>query len=154
MSNREAIAEALLARLAGVTWVSSVDGQVKGFLEVSRRVKLFGDAQQKPSLFLAQGRENIERGPRMLRTATMAFSVIIYHDVGRDIGAIPAKENNAIIDAIEAALNPTMYDQGFPDYNTLGNLVHSCSINGSIQAEPGDLDGEAMIVIPIVLIVP
>lgn len=155
MSTRELIAEALLARLTTVTWISTVDGQAKAFLEISRRVKLWDDTQQKPSLFLSAGRETIDRGPRQLRSLTLNYSAIIYHDVGRDLGAIPAKENNTIIDAIEAALAPSMYDQGFPDYNTLGSLVHSCSVLGSIQnGVPGDIDGQAMIIVPIVIIVP
>ena len=56
---------------------------------------------------------------------------------------------NGLLDAVEAALNP------FPlEAQTLGGLVTHCWIDGSTDYHPGDLDGQAIAVVPVKVLVP
>ena len=37
---------------------------------------------------------------------------------------------------------------------TLGGLVHHCFIDGKVFKDPGDLDGQALIIVPITVLAP
>jgi hypothetical protein len=64
-------------------------------------------------------------------------------------------ENNLIIGGCRKVLAPQPDDPGFLDKrNTLGGLVHHCFISGRIFKDPGDIDDQGMIVIPIKVLVP
>ena len=50
---------------------------------------------------------------------------------------------------------PPPSDPGFNDQRlTLGGLVHHCWISGKVFKEQGDLDGQALLVVPIAILVP
>jgi hypothetical protein len=149
--NREVIFEALFALAAEATWGTPT----RRFLETSRRVKLFSDASVQPSLFQAEHREFLSQVTGMPYKWTIEVNWIIYQKVGNSPSAVPAIENNLILDAVEAVLAPKPYDPGFPyERNTLNGLVHHCYIDGNIFKDPGDIDGQGMLVVPIKLLVP
>jgi len=51
---------------------------------------------------------------------------------------------NTILDALEAALNPANGAR-----QTLGGLVSHCRIEGAVLKDPGDLDGDGLLWVPI-----
>ena len=51
-------------------------------------------------------------------------------------------------------MQPIPSDPGYPKRLTLGGLVHHCYIDGSVFKDPGDIDAQAMMVIPILMLVP
>lgn len=150
--SREAIFAALFALTQGVTW----DDPARTFKTRSRRVKLFSDvpANQQPALYQAEHSESSSQVSNLPYKRTFAASWIIYQAVGNDPKAVPATENNLILDALQAALAPRPTDRGFPQRNTLDGLVYHCYIDGEVFKDPGDIDNQGMMVIPIKLLVP
>lgn len=150
---REAVFEALLSASAYVSW--GPRGQTLKLR--SRRLKTIDQvsADDKPCLFQIEPTESATKRRRMPELRRWAARWVVYHAAGADPDATPATENNLILNAIEAALEPGPTDPGFPDgRNTLQGLVHDCWIEGEIFKDPGDLDGWGLLVVPIVLLVP
>lgn len=154
MANREEVFQALFARASTVDW--GVDPASKKFKTLSRRVKLFSDVPsgQQPACYQAEHNETSMQKTNLPYKRIWEAQWIIYHAVG-DPKAVPTIENNLILGAVEAALAPLPSDPGFLDQrNTLGGLVHHCFIDGTIFKDPGDIDNQGMIVVPIKLLVP
>lgn len=152
--DEEVIYAALAARMATVSWTRA-DTSTHVFKLTSRRVKMFSDANVQPCCYQAEPASSEGQVTGMPYKTTLEAFWIIYHQVAKDAKAIPTIENNLIVKACRAALAPLPTDVGFLDRrNTLGGLVYHCFISGRIYKEPGDLDGQGMLTIPIKLLVP
>lgn len=159
MIDEEAIFVALAERMATVRWTRSVDPDplTREFITTSRRVRLFADvaANQQPACFQAEWATDEQQVTSMPYKSTLMANWIIFQCIGKDKKAIGAIENNLIIGGCRTALAPLPTDPGFHDKrNTLGGLVYHCFISGRIFKDPGDIDDQGMIVIPIKLLVP
>lgn len=157
--NEELIFYTLAQRMVDVRWTRSGDPEpnTRRFLTVSRRVRLFADvpSESQPACFQAEHGDTYGQVTGMPYKTVLEANWIIYHCVGKDQSAIPAIENNLIIQACRAELAPKPADPGYLDNrNTLNGLVHHCFISGRVFKDPGDIDDQAMIVIPIKLLVP
>lgn len=154
MIDDELIFYTLAQRMAAVRWTRE-STELK-FITISRRVKLFSDVdpQQQPACFQAEWATDEAEITGMPQKTILQANWIIYQCVARDSKALGAVENNLIISGCRAALAPLPDDPGFPKRNTLGGIVHHCYIGGRIFKDPGDLDGQGMIVIPIKVLVP
>lgn len=150
--NREAILGALFALGQSIQW----DSPARGWVTTSRRVKLFSDVpdELQPALFQAEHGEVTSQTSNMPYKWVLKAEWIIYQCTGNDPNAVPAIENNKILDAVQAAFAPQPSDPGYPKRNTLGGLVHHCYIDGSVFKDPGDIDNQGMMVIPILMLVP
>ncbi len=153
--NEELILWTVAQRIAQVRWTRS-DSTVHQFVTISRRVKLFADvvAEQQPSCFQAEHAGLAEQKTGLPYKWTLSADWIIFQNVSRDPAALGAVENNLILNGVREALKPTPQDPGFPARNTLNGLVHHCFIQGRVFKDPGDLDGQGMIVVPIKVLVP
>ena len=79
----------------------------------------------------------------------MDCEVWLYSNAGANPDLAPAIGLNYLMDAVVAALNP------FPlEAQTLGGLVTHCWVEGKIDMHPGDLDGQAIAIIPVKILVP
>lgn len=127
------------------TWVSS-----------SRRVQLFNDVpmDQQPYVCQAEHGEQIQQTSNLPYKRIFEASWIIYQASANDENVAGAILNNKILDAIQAALAPKVADPGYPNRNTLGGLVYHCFLDGIILKVPGDIDNQAMMVVPVKLLVP
>lgn len=155
MPSREAVFEALFGLTNGVTWDPGT-GDV-GFKTRTRRIKLFSDVPDKEQPWLGQAEhgENSAQVSNLPYRRTWQAQWLIYHQAGKQPGVEPTRWNNLIIDALEAALAPVPADPGFLDErNTLSGLVWHCFIDGEVFKDPGDIDNQALIIIPITLLVP
>lgn len=143
--SRNTIFAALFARLSGAyVWKNTP----------SRRVKLWGevDPVMRPALFQFEGGDETYTWSNTAEPKrTLPASIFIYTNAPE--GTIGIVEQNDILDAIEAALRPTGPETALGRC-TLGGLVYSCRINGQVFKDPGDLDGDGMLRIPIEIIVP
>ncbi|MGA9598920.1 MAG: hypothetical protein WBS22_01420 [Methylocystis sp.] len=142
---REAVMTALVALLAGVSFALPVNGQA-GFVSVSRRLKLWSDVpkSQRPALFVAEHREQQSyQNEALPAKTTHAVDLFVYIDAS-DKNTIPAIALNTILDALEAALKPANGAR-----QTLGGLVSHCRIEGAVLKDPGDLDGDGLLWVPI-----
>jgi hypothetical protein len=146
MSTREDVFNALFALAQGLTW----GAPSRGLAFSARRVKLWDDLPAQPALCQAEQDEMVAETTGLPSKTTYSASWLIYHAAGKDPGAIPATETNLILDAVQA-----MFPSGDPDrVQTLGGLVHHCFITGKVFKDSGDIDGQALIIVPIRILVP
>ena len=144
--SRETIYQALFDLGSTVTW-----GNGKVFISPSRRVRAFSEIQEWPTFSQAEHSETVTNRTNMPNLQTLSAVWLIYHNAGKDKSAIPAIESNTILDALDA-LFPS--DDSSGGLQTLGGLVHRVAISGRILKENGDLDGQALLIVPLQIIVP
>jgi len=153
--NRAAIKNALLAKLGTATFTSPINGH-STWVSTSRRLKLWSsvDATQQPALFLVQHREDYEQsGVGQLVRRYLNLGAWCYAPTGAD-GIVGDDLIDLMESAIEAVLTPDN-----PERNelTLGGLVYWCRIwrqGGVFIRDPGDIDGQALLVLPIRILLP
>lgn len=156
---REQVFTALFGLLDGVQWNLGTDAApvMATFKEKTRRIVLFSDvpAAEQPWIGQAEHAETSAQKTNMPYKRVWKASWMVYHRASDVPGGIGAIWNNLIIDALEAALAPKPGDEGFLDErNTLSGLVWHCFIEGEVFKDPGDIDKQALIVVPITLLVP
>lgn len=154
MTTREEIYEALFALWAPVRWTTG--SEERRFKTLSRRVKLFSDVPtgQQPAIYQAEHGEVTGQVSNMPYKRTFMANLIIYQATGNAPAVEGAKENNRILDALETAIAPKPRDTGYPKRNTLGGLVYHAYFDGNIFKDPGDIDNQAMMVVPVKMLVP
>ena len=143
-NTRESIAAALFALLQG----AKVGGS-SPFTTMTRSARVWSDTgpDQMPALLLIHtGEQATQQGPFGLTRWKMNFDCLIYlrRDAGPD--ATFDTQLNNILDAIDSVMQSTP-DQG--QRQTLGGLVTHAWIEGEILIDPGILDQQAAILIPI-----
>lgn len=159
MIDEELIFHTIAQLMAQVRWTrpgEATEGNHR-FVTVSRRVKLFSEvsADQQPACFQAEWATDEAQVTNLAYKSILNVNWIIYQCVARDPNALGNVENNAIMKGVREILAPKPSDPGFPDErNTLGGLVHHCFINGRVFRDPGDIDGQGMLVVPIKVLVP
>ena len=127
------------------------------FLTLSRRVKLFNEvpSEMQPACFQAEHGTLEKQTTGMPYKTTLNATWIIYQAVSKSPEGIGAIENNIILKGVRTALAPKPNDPGFMDKrNTLNGLVYHCFIDGLLFKDPGDIDGQGMMTVPIKLLVP
>lgn len=158
MASEETILAALAARMATVKYTDPYTLTTGNqFVSTSRRVKLWADVphDQQPACFQAEHANNENQVTGMPYKAILEANWIIYHAFSTTPGVEGARYNTAILQGVRAALAPLPADPGyFEKRNTLNGLVYHCYISGRVFKDPGDIDGEAMMVVPIKLLVP
>lgn len=152
---REEIFQAVYALVPEIEWEQN--GETRRIASYSRRIKLFSDINtaEQPWLGQAEHADKVQKDTNNPGIRIFEIKWIIYQDDGKDKRAVPAITNNLIIDAIEKVLEPKITDPGY-NYrrNTLSGKVHHCYIDGEIFKDPGDLDDQGMIVVPIKILAP
>ncbi len=144
---RETVMAALVALLESVVFAQPVNGQT-GFVSVSRRLKLLSEVpkSQRPALFIAEHREQQNYQSEALPPkTTLSVDLFIYIDAG-DRNTIPASALNTIMDALDAAL---MASPAANNRQSLGGLVSHCRVDGAVLKDPGDLDGDGLLWVPL-----
>ena len=146
MSTRERAIGALLQRVAAAyPWAAPP----------SRRLKLWSDvpAAMRPACFLFEGgAETYDHPEAPTPKRSLDVRLFVYVDA-HDPGAIGAAQLNAIMDALDAALAPAGADAAL-GRDTLGGAAHRCGIQGKPLKDPGDLDGDGLLDVPIRLVLP
>lgn len=162
--SRNGIYEALLELPKNISWVSQDDnGQPvtrtwrTTINNNSRRFKMWTDVapEKQPALFQVEPRERLSQTTGMPHLDTFMVKWVVYFRTGQAGGAVPpAAEANNILDALLACLLPSFDPLADFQQQTLGGLVHHCFADGEVFKEPGDLDGQGSIVLPITILVP
>ncbi len=136
---RETIYTALFALVSGAA----------SFATASRRFRLITEVPvgQMPALYMSQAGETVARSRVAPPRYTMRVDVALYAQ-NPDASQSAAPQLNALIDAVEAALQPPVpgTDQ------TLGGLVSHCYLCGEIELFEGSLGNRAGAVIPIEIV--
>lgn len=142
--DREAIYAALFALLTpAYAWKNTP----------ARRVKLWNDVatEQRPAMFQFEGHDEIwdwptSANPRVIFEA----SIFVYTSAPDPV--VGSTILNQTLNALTLALLPTGRDLS-TGRQTLGGLVHSARIQGSVTRVPGDIDGDGMAILPVRMIV-
>ena len=117
-----------------------------------RRLQLWSKVASFPALFVQS--TGTHYPPREVRglppRRTILAELWVYTDVGKDPNADPEQALNDIVDAIEAALAPSLVG----GVQTLAGLVSHAWIEGEVEQFPGVLDGIAKAIIPVKILVP
>ena len=146
MSIREQAIAALAARVASAyAWATPP----------SRRLKLWSDVPpaMRPACFLFEGgAESYSDAAGAMPKRSLAVRLFVYVDA-HDPATIGAAALNAIMDALDAALAPGGAEVAL-GRTTLGGAVYRASIDGRPLKDPGDLDGDGLLVVPITLVLP
>ncbi len=139
--NREAIYAALFVKIQGAAT----------FATSSRRLRHWSDvpAAEQPALFQIQKTETAKQRRGLPPEWTLAADVFLYAHAPDDLTP-PATVLNPLLDAIEAALAPDPVSA----VQTLGGLASHCWIEGKIETDEGVLGGQAVAVIPILILAP
>jgi hypothetical protein len=126
----------------------------------ARRLKLWTEvpAASRPTFFAAQNAPETygySGDHSMMRKRSIEVRLFIYTTCGQPGGTatIGAIEQDAIMEALDAALTPQGSDLS-GGRATLGGVVYSARIEGNVEREPGDLDGDGILVVPIKIIIP
>jgi hypothetical protein len=115
---------------------------------VSNRLRLWGDvsADQQPAAFLVTHRETDEyRGLGLLRRR-LDLGIWCYSRSDNGPGAF---DLDTMMQAFEEAF--TVADDPGHNANTLGGLVYWCRIEGRVFKDPGDLDYQTLLIVPLVV---
>lgn len=122
-----------------------------GVLTSSRRLQHWSKVAAQPALFVRDTEEEMEYPDTILQIQTIKTEIWLYARAGEDPNVSAGTVLNALLDGIQAALAP---DDPTNGRFTLGGLVHWCRLQGRIDKEPGDLDGQAMAVAECLITVP
>lgn len=146
---RETIYAALFARLSAAA----------GFQVAERRVRHWEEVAQEdmPYLGMVQNTESPAKVTNQPYVWRLMVDVYIYvrTNAQMDKSVVPDQVLNPILDAVEAALAPQASDVGYLDErNTLGDLVYSCKIAGTIETSGGMLGDLEYAMFPIEIVVP
>lgn len=148
MASREDIMTALFAVVSNAyAW--------KNNLEIARRLKLWTDVptDQRPAVYQFEGdSEDWNWTNKTIPIVKIPVRLFVYIDA-TDPNTVGAIELNKIIDALRAAFTPAGRDIARGQF-TLGGLVDSCRIKGKVFKDPGDIDGDGMMIVPIEIELP
>jgi hypothetical protein len=152
MTTREQIFSALFALGQGVNWADPVSGDVTTWSTTSRRIQTPDQIgiDGQPALLQAESDEQFSQVTKMPSKRTFSAAWVIYlkpYDAPDPTGPLI----NTVMDAVEAAFAP---DDVVNGVCTLGGLVAHCWIDGTVFRDPGDLDQQAMLVVPIKMLAP
>lgn len=142
---REPAIAALLARLSqAYPWAAPP----------SRRLKLWSDvpAAMRPACFVHEGGAETYADAAGTPKRMLGLRLFVYADA-HDPGRPGAATLNAIMDALDDALATTGADASLGRC-TLGGTAWRCGIEGKVLKDPGDLDGDALLVVPITIVLP
>ena len=145
-TQRETAVQALQNLLAGAyVWKSGP----------ARRLKLWSDvpAMSRPACFIFEGgQETYSWSESALPKRAIEVKVFIYLNA-KDPTIVGAALLNTVMDALDEAFALSGADLS-TGRNTLGGAVHHCRIDGKTLKDPGDLDGDALLIVPVKLILP
>ncbi|MDR3461519.1 MAG: hypothetical protein P4L76_04290 [Beijerinckiaceae bacterium] len=121
----------------------------------SRRLRLWSDVApiERPACFLFEGGfETYEQGAASQPKRILEIKLFVYVDA-RDPAAVGAASINNIMDALDLAFVPSGSDLPLGRV-TLGGTAYRCTIMGRPLKDPGDLDGDGLLIVPIQIILP
>jgi hypothetical protein len=120
-----------------------------------RRLKLWSDVPSvnRPAAFLFEGgAETYEWSQGAAPKRAIEVKLFAYLDA-KDPGAVGSALLNGVMDALDAALAPQGADVP-RGRNTLGGTAYLCRIDVKPLKDPGDLDGDALLIVPIRIVLP
>lgn len=147
---RDNVMDKILGLIRGMTFANEINGQT-AWKTVDNRLKLFNsvDASLQPAAYLVTHRETDEYRSLGLLRRRLDLGIWCYARSDNSPGA-PALDT--MMEAFEATFcTPDSVKSG---QFTLGGMVYWCRIEGKVFKDPGDIDNQAMLVVPLVVEMP
>jgi hypothetical protein len=119
------------------------------FVTVSRRVRHWADVQKtdRPALFMTCHQEvPTYRNENKTAYQKLFVKLFVYID-SSDKSSVPDTDLSVILDAIDSVISPPVYSPTL----SLGGLVSHCRVDGQIMRDPGDLDGDGILIVPVAI---
>lgn len=118
-----------------------------------QRLRLWGDvpSAQQPYVALVTHNEIADKQGLGLTKVTLNLGAYIYTRAPK--GAIGQTDLDTIMTTFENTWNEAV-DNFSTNEVTLGKLVYWCRIQGKVFKDPGDLDEQTLLVVPIVVEMP
>ncbi len=161
---RTQVKDALVTMLQGVVFDEPINGY-STWVSVTRKLKMFNniDKTVQPALFVVQHFESYEnRGFGTPPTRVMNCGLWAFAPSGDDVDGDDILDT--MTNAIENLFNPETGMVLFPQFwnsmtNELdfGGLCAYCKIdqrNNLYKRDPGDIDGQALLILPIRIMLP
>jgi hypothetical protein len=121
------------------------------FATIGERLVYWTEVAEQPALFVRYtGDEYAPRLTRMPAKVVVECEVWLYTKAGENPAVPPAIALAGLVDMVEQLLAPGPNAEA----QTLGGQVTHCWIEGRTDIHPGDLDGQAIAVIPVKILVP
>lgn len=119
---------------------------------VTRRLKLFSDVPPSEQPYLCMAEHDEEYGKRAIGQPPILILPVTFvmylHTVDSKTPLAPTL--NGIMDALDTFFLP----DNFSGRYTIGGLVEHCWIEGKVFKDPGDIDDQGMITVPVRILVP
>lgn len=109
--------------------------------------------EDQPALLMLQKSEFITKPKGLPAKWTLSIDLYVYVHTGamNDNTIVPTQLINPLIDLVEASI---ALDDVFNNACTLNRTVSHCYIDGSIEMFEGNLGDQAVVIIPIIVVVP
>ena len=120
-----------------------------------RKLKLWSDVppMSRPACFLFEGgQETYTWSEGAVAKRAIEVKLFVYLNA-KDQSVVGASLINSVMDALDQAFAISGGDLA-SGRNTLSGTVYSCRIDGRPLKDPGDLDGDALLVVPIKIVLP
>ena len=152
LPTRENVLNALVALLDGVTFASPVNNRATWAAPVARRVREFERVppDQQPAAFLYELEERDSQRHLGAPLRQLMPRLLVYASC-KDQESIGGSYLNIILEGVEAALRPNNLGRGTL---TLGGIAYWVRIDGTVLKIPGDMDGQAVMLVPITITMP
>jgi hypothetical protein len=121
----------------------------------SRKLKLWTDVPpaSRPACFLFEGgQETYSWSEGAIPKRVIEAKLFVYLNA-KDQSVLGASLINGVMDALDAAFALSGGDLA-SGRNTLSGAVYSCRIDGRPLKDPGDLDGDALLIVPVKMTLP
>jgi hypothetical protein len=121
----------------------------------ARRLKLWSDVSlsARPACYLFEGGEDVYTWTESARPKRVLEVRLFIYLSAKDSAVVGAALLAEVMDALDAAFVPTGSDE-IVGRNTLGGAAYHCRIEGKVLKDPGDLDGDALLVVPVKIVLP
>lgn len=151
MISRVTVFDNLFALLGRATFATPIGGATT-WLTKGQRLQLWGKVapSDQPAMFLAQHREQIGNRRIGLTTRQLMFQAWCYARTD-DAGLIGGHFVDTMLEAIEVLFVP---DDPSKNEFTMNRAVSWCRIEGRVLKDPGDIDSQALLVVPIIVQMP
>lgn len=124
----------------------------QGFQTVGRRLRQPEAIADYPAMFMIElGETHPPRRSTDMARVGLGVEIWIYTHFGQDPDAEPASALNALLDAIQTAIDPPPNQSGGYRQNLGLHGIHYCRIEGDLAKDPGFAGGLAGAIIPVVI---
>lgn len=130
----------------------------KNELTKARRLKLWNEvpAEQRPAIYQFEGGNVPYVWGKDVAKREIEIKLFAYIDA-HDPSVTGASQINAIWQALNDAYDPSVKGVGsdiITGRTTLGGLVQHARIEGPVFKDPGDLDGDGILIVPVKILLP